>query len=102
MKILVEQGAVRRLMDSASGLAFSDLSTSVDGLLWISVYKASIKASGLFSVDGRWINHLSYPQLIHIDARSLKGCKKGSQKKKLDRLSTYTRSLLKLLIYKIV
>ncbi len=101
MNILNQHRGARRLMDSGLGPAFSDLSTSVHELLWISVENLPIKALAHFLVDGLCINLATYTQLIHTNYRLLKTCKNESQKKKLDRLSTYPHSLLKLLNYKI-
>ena len=101
MNILLQQRGFRKLMDSGFKQAFSDLSTSVHDLLWISVDNMPVKALGRFLVDSWWINHGTCAQVIHTNSRLLKNCKNYYQKKKLDRLSTYPHSLLKLLNYKI-
>jgi hypothetical protein len=101
MKILLQQAGLGKLMDRGFRLLLSDLSTSVEDLLWISVYIIPIKALRLFLVDIWCINHRAYTQVIHRNSEPLKLCKNETQKKKLDRLSTYPQSLLLLLNYKI-
>ncbi len=78
-----------------------DLSTTVYSLLWISVENLPIKALGHFPVDSRWIRHGTCAHVIHNTVSWLSHCKLPTTKKKLDQLSTYPHSLLKLLIYKI-
>ncbi len=101
LNLLIKQRYLRELMDSGLGRLFLDLSTLVHSSLWITVYKWSIKALELFFVDSRCIRPPAYPQVIHTESSSLKLCNNKSEKKKLDRLSTYPQSLLLLLNYKI-
>jgi len=77
------------------------LSTFVDDILWISVYKQCFNHLGSFLVDSRWIKSLVYTQVIHIVFRALNRWKITTGKKKLDQLSTYPQSLLKRLYRKI-
>lgn len=78
-----------------------ELSTNVEELMWISVDNLIINKLVNFCVNSLCINKGTYTQLIHIIQSGLKACNQWLQKIKLDRLSTYSQSLLLILIIKI-
>lgn len=89
--------AAKKSSYKQTGVLYLHLYTIVEGLQWITVYKMPFKHLAASLVDNKGIKWGVYTQVIHTIKKVLRYWKTTVAKKKLDQLSTYPQSLLKLL-----